>query len=192
MMCGFIFGALAALALAKLAACGLRRRAYYRGGYGPWGGGCHGGHRRGWHHHGWHGGDGWDGDRGEEAGDGPRARGPGRKAALRWLFERLDTTPGQEKVILEAVDQIFEAAKQAKGEWRLSFGDVAKAMRGEEFGHDSVGDAWVRHDALFEKVRLSVVTALQHVHAALDDKQRKILSELLERGGGFGRMGDFI
>jgi hypothetical protein len=183
-MCGgILIGAVVAFGLVKLAHCAFRRHYAYGGrcGYGGYG---HGGHcgRGGW-------------GRGDDDGPGPYAGGPGggfgKRYFLRWLFERLDTSPGQEKVILEAVDEIKGAVGKAKGEWKTSFADVAKAIRGEEFDHSAVSDAWVRHDGLFEEARVAISNALQRVHDALDEKQRTILADLIENGparfGGFGR-----
>jgi hypothetical protein len=192
-MCGgLIIGAIAAIALIKVAKCAFR---YHHYGYG----GRHcggGGHGYGYHGDAWHGG--WGNGRfgrggppwarhfgGDGEGDEGEARGGfGKRYFLRFLFERLDTTPGQEKVILEAFDEIKEAMKKAKGEWRTSFSDFAKAIRGTEFDHGAVGEAFVRHDGLFEQARMAVITALQKVHEALDEKQRAILADLIEAGPG--------
>ena len=77
-----------------------------RGGRGACGGGhLHGGgwggHQRGWggHSHGGHGG-GWDGGRG------------GGDFWLRGISQKLDATPGQEKVIRQAMED-FKAAADA-------------------------------------------------------------------------------
>jgi hypothetical protein len=191
-MCGgLLLGAIAAIALIKIAKCAFRwHHGYYGrgcayGGYGGYGGGygegdgC-GGHggwgRRGRFGRHW-------GRRDEGEGEA-RGEGFGKRYFLRWLFERLDTTPGQEKVILEAFDEIREAMKKAKGEWRASFSDFAKAIRGAEFDHGAVGEAFVRHDGVFEQARMAVITALQKVHEALDEKQRASLADLIEAAPG--------
>lgn len=194
---GLLFGIIAFGALLKIGACAFRRARWHAyGGYGFGGGpggcgegGCgpRGRHRfgRGFGRHGWQGRDG-DEERGEGGDRDPR-QGFGRRFFLRFLFEKLDTTPGQEKVIAEAFEEIKEAVKNAKSEWAASRTRVADAMRGAEFDVEAVGDAWARHDSTFEAVRLKITTTMQRVHEVLDEHQRKILAELIEKGGPFGR-----
>src|SRR5215475_12529685 len=81
-MFGFIIGTVCLIALLKVL-----RRGYGYGwshGCGPCGAGYDGSH------HGRFGG------------------GFGRRWMLRWLFERLETTPGQERVILQAIERLTE------------------------------------------------------------------------------------
>jgi hypothetical protein len=196
---GFLLGIVAVGALLKLGACAFRRRWYAYGGYGGPGGACDEGgggcgpRARGWGGRGWghHHGPWSREDRGDrEGGEGDRdGFGFGRRFMLRFLFEKLDTTPGQEKVIAEVFDEIKEAIKTAKGDWASSRSRMADAMRGDEFDHEAAGDAWAKHDTTFESMRLKVTTAMQRVHEALDERQRKILAELIEKGGPFGRWG---
>ncbi len=144
-----------------------------RGRHGYWGHGWGGG---GWgHSHGrWgRGGGGWGG-----GGFGPRM-------ALRALFQRLDATPGQEKVIAQAFDEVREAAQKAKSEFKASRGDVAKAMRGETFDPVVMGDLFGRHDSILEDVRKAAVGAFSKVHDVLDERQRGILGDIIEHGGLF-------
>lgn len=195
---GLLFGIIAFGALLKIGACAFRRARWHAyGGYG-YGGGCgdgggcgprgrHRGWGRGFGRHGHHG---WDGEDGRGEGDDRDPRegfGFGRRVFLRFVFEKLDTTPGQEKVIAEAFEEIKEAVKNAKSEWASSRTRVADAMRGAEFDVEAVGDAWARHDSTFEAVRLKITTTMQRVHEVLDEQQRKILAEMIEKGGPFAR-----
>src|SRR5688572_6975698 len=135
MMCGLLIGALVLFGVAKMIGCG-RRWHYARHGYG-YGCGWRGGHGgdsnfggddggggegRHHHHHGRRRG------RGGFGGFGGGFRGFGKRYFLRWLFERLDTTPGQEKVIKEAFDEIRAAGSEARSEWHKSRAQVANAM----------------------------------------------------------------
>ena len=112
-MIGFILGAACAVGIAKM----LRRRAWYRhfghGGYGP-GYGSPGGFR---------------GMRGMRGMGGGGMRTPGRWA-LRSVFERLETTPGQERVILAALDELRENRKAVRDEAKQSRVDLAHAVEG--------------------------------------------------------------
>jgi hypothetical protein len=175
---GLLFGFIGLVLLFKIAR-GHRRHAHDA--YGGYSGGHCGGRGR------------WD-HRHHERGDGREQReerggGFGKRFVLRSLFERLDTTPGQEKVIARAFDEIKEALSSARGDWNASKVRMADALRGTEFDHEAVGDAWAKHDTAFEAMRLKIATSMQEVHEALDDKQRKILADLIERGGPFSAFG---
>jgi hypothetical protein len=108
---------------------------------------------------------------------------------FRWLFERLETTPGQEKVILESVEQVRDAVLKARSEVR-SFGpDVAKALRGEKLDHEQLKQAFLRQDAELDEIRRALLVSLEKIHEALDESQRKELAELIERAPLFGGEG---
>src|SRR5689334_19084192 len=105
-MFGIIFGTACLIGLFKVARAG-RCGGYGYAGYGghEFGGGCGGGWGRrmhgGWHGHHHHRGGGW-GRMG--------SRGP-----LRYVFARLQTTPGQEKVISEEVEHVMQELQKVKG-----------------------------------------------------------------------------
>jgi hypothetical protein len=126
-------------------------------------GGCHGGGR-------WGGGGRHWGRRG----------GPG--GVLRFLFEALDTSPGQEKEIRSAADEFFDQARSMRRDVREWRADVAKAVSGEFFDETTMGELFARQDDGLDKLRRSVVGGLARVHAVLDENQRKRLAELVERG----------
>ncbi|MEO7095230.1 MAG: hypothetical protein ABI175_18360 [Polyangiales bacterium] len=188
-MFGFIIGT---VCLIGLIATLRRGRFGYGGGcgqgYGRWGG--HGGgwrHGGGWghcHHGSWEERGGGDVEERHSARSG---RGP-KQFILRRLFERLDTTPGQEKVIAAAYDEIRDAVHTAKQGWKASRGDVAKAVRSESFDAVHLGEVFGKHDDAIDGVRKAFVGAMQKVHDALDERQRSVLADLIESGpfGGFG------
>src|SRR5687767_10870911 len=76
-----------------------------------------------------------------------RGWGGGRRWMLRRVFQRLDTTPGQEKVILDAVDRVQAAARGLWGEVRESRRAVGQALRGERFDGAGLKEAYARQDA---------------------------------------------
>src|SRR6476659_6155874 len=111
-MLGFLIGTVCLIGLIKTLRWG-------RHGHDGYGGGCGGGYGR----RGWGGGDSW-GDQDHRGG-----WGGGRNVMLRGLFHRLDTTPGQEKAIKAALEELYEAARSARGEVSAARADVAKVMR---------------------------------------------------------------
>jgi len=167
-----------------------------------WGrGSCGGGYgRRGWGGHGFGGGFGHDGygrHGWEDQGfDGDGWGGP--NMFLRMLFRRLETTPGQEKVIAQAYQEMREAAREAKGELRTSRADIAKAMRGPAIDEVLFGEMFARHDGALEKIRKAGIGAIAKVHDALDERQRARFADLIEsgprgfRGGPWARESHYI
>jgi hypothetical protein len=164
-MLGIIVGAACAFAFAKM----LRRRAWYaRFGHGGYDGeGRCGGH----------------GFRG--GGMGGMRGGRSTRWALRSFFERLETTPGQERVILAAIDEMRENRRVLRDEMKLTKADVAHAIEGGLIEDGTLEDAFARHDRLLAQLRVGFTEALKKVVEALDEPQRKELASWLEGGGGF-------
>lgn len=184
-MLGFLIGTACLIGLIAT----LRRGGRCHGSYGrgpSWAGGCSedGGSRWGWgsrwggHDEGWGGSDRWGGGHG--------GRGFGRWFMLRALFERLDASPAQEKVIAAAVEELRESARKARDEVASTRRDVARAVRGPSFDETIVGEVFARHDAALEALRKSAVGAVGKVHEALDERQRERLADLIESGPGYG------
>jgi Spy/CpxP family protein refolding chaperone len=175
-MLGFIFGTVCLVALFKV----LR--------HGRWGGGWRHAHGCGYggggfHDHGH--GDGWGPGFGRSRGPWGRGGGFGPGFMMRGLFSRLETTPGQEKVIRDAFDKVREAAREARGEWRDT-SELSSLLRGETFDRTAAEGISGKADASFAKVRVVLVEALAQIHEALDDRQRRILADFIEsRGRGF-------
>lgn len=176
-MLGFLFGSACVVGLVKTLRGGC-------GGYGSWrsagcGPGARWGHQGGWGHHGrHHGGHGrWGGG------------GYGGRWMLRGLFERLETTPGQEKVILQAVEDIQGAFAKRRGEWDKARENIAQALRNESFDHDPMKQMFSRQDTEFEDLRKTLLVSLEKVHEALTPSQRQHLADLIQNGFGDGRHG---
>ena len=126
-------------------------------------------------------------------GHGRRAygfRGGRGRFFLNRLLDRLDTTPGQEKVIREAVDALFEDLHDAKSEFRGTRSEIARAIRSETLDRGAIEGVFERHDQVIDRVRQNTLDAFAKVHETLDERQRKILAEVIEAGPfsrGFGR-----
>ncbi|MDY7230496.1 periplasmic heavy metal sensor [Hyalangium rubrum] len=119
-------------------------------------------------------------------------RGGGRwgmRGNMRWLFERLDTSPGQEKVFVKAADELTEAFAKLKDELGPSRTAIAQALRGEQFDSSSMREVNARHDALIENLRETLRTSMSQIHEALDPRQRRELADLIEHGWGYGYRG---
>lgn len=162
-MFGFIVGTLCLLGL--IAA--LRRRHY--GYYGMARYGCGPGHGYG---HGY----------GFRHGYGGAYRGRGRWLATRWVFEQLDTTPGQEKAIRKTLDELRERLVSGRDDLQAARKEVAQAVGGDVLDETALKAASDRVEGLFDKTRSELGQALLEVHATLDGAQRKALAELIAEG----------
>jgi Spy/CpxP family protein refolding chaperone len=139
------------------------------------GGGCGG---RGWHghHHGWHG----------HHGRGGWGGGGGGGHWLRFAFERLDTTPGQEKEIKAAVEELMGKISALKGEGQATRQDVANALRNDSIDENMLAELFSRHDDKLREAHKAFADAFGRIHGALDAEQRKRLADFIA-GGGLGR-----
>jgi hypothetical protein len=105
------------------------------------------------------------------------------------MFEHLETTPGQEKVILQAAEEL-QAAFQKLRPASKGIGDLAAALRAESFDEGSAAKFGVEAEETFNSAKSAVLDALRKVHEALDARQRGILADFLERRAqGFGPFG---
>jgi hypothetical protein len=158
-MFGFIIGTVCLIALLKVV------RRTYGYGWGPRWGGCgaeYGGSHR--------------------FGFGP---GFGRRWMLRQLFERLQTTPGQERVIVQAIDRLAQNRGLVREEFTQTRADIARAIEMGLVDDATMEETFARHDRLQAQLRVAAVDALKTATEALDEHQRKILAGFLSRGGFF-------
>jgi hypothetical protein len=103
------------------------------------------------------------------------------------MFERLETTPGQEKVIMQAAEEL-QAAFQKLRPASKGLEDLSAALRAESFDEASAAKFSVEAEETFGSVKTAVLDALRKVHEVLDARQRGLLADFLERSG-FGRGG---
>ncbi len=178
-MLGFLVGTICLFGLIRV----------LRGGRGCGRGRRRGGCGRGERHEGsWNRGDqgGWGEQReGERQGGGWRQGW--RHGWLRWLYERLDTTPGQEKVLRAAIEELRESTEQARNDWREARKGVAAAVAAENFDEEAIRAAYARVDVAAQQLRDRFIEELRKVHEALDPDQRRQLADLIGRQHrGFG------
>lgn len=110
-------------------------------------------------------------------------RGEGfRHGWLRWVYEALDTSPGQEKVLRGAIDEMRKAAEGTRGEWRNARVALAEALQGDTFDEAAVQKAYARMEVEAQQLRDKLVDNLRNVHETLTPDQRKRLSSMVSRG----------
>ena len=102
------------------------------------------------------------------------------------LLARLDTTPGQEKVIRSAVEDFVDSLRERGRLLRQSAEDIGRAVRGETLDEALLGEVFARHDRLLAELRRDAVAALARVHETLDEGQRRKLGRMIESHAGWG------
>jgi hypothetical protein len=115
-------------------------------------------------------------------------RGFGARFFFRRILERLDTTPGQEKVIREAIHDLQDEAYGLRRDIRATRSEIADALRAPELDKALLDRVFAKHDEVIEKLRASVVSSADRVHSTLDEQQRKRLADMIE-SGPFGLAG---
>jgi len=147
---------------------------------GPCGGGAFGGY----------GGEGegrsWGGRGFRRWGRGGHGGGIGGSFWLRMLYARLDTTPGQEREIRAALEELRERARDAKLGMLETRENLGRSVAGEEFDTSAFESVSARLDATSEKMKDAAASALKRIHGVLDPKQRERLADLISKGA-FGR-----
>lgn len=101
------------------------------------------------------------------------------------VLDRLDTTPGQEKVIRTALHDLKQQAWDLRGEVKQTRSDIAAALRAPELDKALLDRVFAKHDEVIEKMRASALGAAEQVHGTLDEQQRRKLADLIESGHGW-------
>ncbi len=113
---------------------------------------------------------------------GRHFHGSWRRTVMRRVFERLDTTPGQEKVLFAAAERLEQAFGKVRETVKASRSTVADSVRGERFDGASVNESFTQASAALDELKKEVVEALSSVHEALRPEQRRELADLLAYG----------
>ena len=137
-------------------------------------------HYGGFHHYGYgYGPPGWGGGWGHHGGWGPYGR---RRGFLFAILSRVDATPSQEKAIMSALDELKGTARELRGTLRETRGDVARTLREPTFDESVLGAADRRLEVAGEKLRRAAIVAIGKIHGVLDDRQRKVLGDMIDDG----------
>lgn len=105
-----------------------------------------------------------------------------RRWMLRRFFEQLDTTPGQEKVVLEVLDETERKAWATRDVFRNSRTSFAQAVRGEHFDGARVDETFAAQQTAIDEMKSTLRGGMAKIHEALNDAQRKALADLIEYG----------
>jgi uncharacterized membrane protein len=81
---------------------------------------------------------------------------------------------------LSALDELKEAAGALRGTGRDVRADVARAIRGSLLDDVALENATARIDDAGVKLRAAVRTAVAKMHEVLDDRQRKMVADMVD------------
>ncbi len=98
------------------------------------------------------------------------------------ILDRLDTTPGQEKVIRSALHDLKQEASNLRGEVKNTRSEIAAALRTPELDKAVLDRVFAKHDEVIEKLRASLLHTADQVHGTLDEQQRRKLADMIESG----------
>jgi Spy/CpxP family protein refolding chaperone len=98
----------------------------------------------------------------------------------------LETTPGQERAIEEAVVRLRKEQVAIREEIGLTRADLARTVEGGIVDEAALEETFARHDRLLAQLRVGWVEALKTVCETLDPRQRKEMADTLARRGFFG------
>ncbi|HEY1697122.1 MAG TPA: periplasmic heavy metal sensor [Polyangiaceae bacterium] len=128
---------------------------------------------------------GWHGRWGH-GGYGRQANGGRRRWFLRAAFERLDTTPGQEKAIVSAIDELKQNRAIVREEAQHTREDLARVVASGLVDDAALEETFARHDRALAQLRVAFVETVKRVSETLDERQRKQVADFLQRSGRFG------
>ncbi len=106
---------------------------------------------------------------------------------LYFLFRRLKTTPGQERVLRDALSRLRDAGRSAINETNEARPQLAEMMRAETFDEPGARTWFASRQKTVEDLKPTVIESLREVHSVLDAEQRAALGDALSsRWSSFG------
>ena len=101
---------------------------------------------------------------------------------LRELFVRLDTTPGQEKAIVAILERARERARELRGGLKQTRAQLGALVASDVLDRAALQAVFATPRELFTRLESELEETLAAVHEVLDDRQRRILGELIADG----------
>jgi hypothetical protein len=106
----------------------------------------------------------------------------GRGWMLGRLVARLEATPEQERLLVAEVEAIRSAVAGLREGFSTSRSGLADALAGDAVDASALESLFEGEMARAAEVKRAAAAAFARVHAALDARQRRILSELVRCG----------
>ncbi len=106
----------------------------------------------------------------------------GGRWMFRGLFARLDTSPAQEKVLVEEAAAVREALAGLRAEWAAARGELADLLASVDLDAARVDAVLASREAKLAEVRRRAAGAVARFHGVLDDAQRRALAAMVREG----------
>lgn len=104
------------------------------------------------------------------------------RRGLDHAFERLDTSPGQEKEIRSAMSGLFDDVVPARREMKKAMKEILSTALSEDvFDEEALRLAMTEQEDRITGLRESLIAMLSRVHEALDEEQRTQLAAFAKR-----------
>ncbi len=108
-----------------------------------------------------------------------------RRRRREWMLDRLsawlDTTPSQDRVLEEVVDDLMDVMVEERAVFTSSRSTIADALKADAWDPASLDDARAEQEESLGRVHASAKEALGKLHAVLDEDQRAALASFLGR-----------
>lgn len=110
---------------------------------------------------------------------------PGRAWFLRGLFERLDATPAQERVLLDGAAALRADLAAAHAEWNAIRDELATLLGEDSLDRSRLESLLARPTEKLGAARARLVDTVARLHAALQGSQRRRLADIVREGRYF-------
>jgi hypothetical protein len=110
---------------------------------------------------------------------------PGRRWPFRALFARLDTSPSQERVLVEEAAALREELGALRADWQAVREELASLLDAPTLDVARVEAVLSARDARLAALRRRAADALARFHGVLDDAQRRALAAVVKEGPAF-------
>lgn len=124
---------------------------------------------------------------GHELGGSRYGRAGVRRHFLRGVFTRLEATPAQERVILEAAEALEGAVAQQAEAARAWRGALAQAFDGAKFDRAGIDSFFAEQEKALAELRSTVAGKLATVHESLEPDQRGAAARMIRNFGAWHR-----
>jgi len=114
-----------------------------------------------------------------------------RRRRREWMLDRLsawlDTTPSQDRVLEEVVDDLMDVMVEERAVFTSSRSTIADALKAETWDPASLDGARSEQEESLGRVHDAAKASLGKLHAVLDEDQRAALANFLAHRGHRGR-----
>ena len=102
-----------------------------------------------------------------------------------WIFRKLDTSPGQEKVIRTALGEAREVLRDYRKANRGAKQDLGPILEAESLDERAI-DSWIdQRKRSLEELKPQLMGIAKRIHDVLDPEQRRKVARFVAEGHGY-------